>query len=86
MIGGFANNVECFHDAEGAGYQLVADMIAKLNGLNPQIAARLVTLFADWKRFEPQRRVLMQNAVKSILATPDLSRDVFEMAERALKG
>lgn len=86
VIGGFANNVECFHDADGAGYQLVADMIAKLNALNPQIAARLVTLFADWKRFEPQRRSLMQNALKSILATPDLSRDVFEMAERALKG
>jgi len=86
VIGGFAGNTECFHDAEGAGYQLVADMISKLNALNPQIAARLVTLFADWKRYEPQRRTLIQNALKSILSTPDLSRDVFEMAERALKG
>lgn len=86
VIGGFANNIECFHDADGAGYQLVAKMIAQLNALNPQIAARLVTLFADWKRFEPQRRGLMQEALKSILTTPDLSRDVFEMAERALKG
>ncbi|WP_108125385.1 aminopeptidase N [Saccharospirillum mangrovi] len=86
VIGGFANNVECFHDADGNGYQLVANMIAKLNALNPQIAARLVTLFSDWKRFEPQRRGLMQAALKHILSTPDLSRDVFEMAERALKG
>ncbi len=86
VIASFAMNVESFHDKTGQGYELVADMISRLNGINPQIAARLVTIFSDWKRFEPKRRAMMEGTLKTILATPNLSPDVFEMTERALKG
>jgi len=86
VIAGFAVNVESFHDETGQGYELVADMIGRLNAINPQIAARLVTIFSDWKRFEPKRRAMMESTLKTILATPNLSPDVFEMTERALKG
>lgn len=86
VIAAFAMNEESFHDQTGEGYELVADMISRLNSINPQIAARLVTLFSDWKRFEPKRRAMLESTLKTILATPDLSADVFEMTERALKG
>lgn len=85
VIGGFARNTEAFHDEAGEGYQVVSKVIGQLNAINPQIAARLVTLFSDWKRFEPGRRAMMETALKNILATPNLSSDVFEMAQRALK-
>jgi aminopeptidase N len=85
VVVGFAMNTEAFHDAKGAGYGLLADVVRKLNTLNPQLAARLVTLLADWKRFDTERGQMMASALERILNTPDVSSNVLEMAQRALK-
>ncbi|MCH8532669.1 MAG: aminopeptidase N [Saccharospirillum sp.] len=82
----FAHNAQAFHDSEGQGYRLLAETIAELNTLNPQVAARMVNVLADWKRFAEPVRSRLEDALKQVLATPELSQDVFEMAERALKG
>jgi aminopeptidase N len=86
LVLSFAQNVQAFHDPQGEGYRLLADIIAELNTLNPQVAARMMNVLADWKRFAEPVRGRLEQALRLILATPNLSQDVFEMAERALQG
>lgn len=85
VIVGFAMNTESFHDTRGEGYALLAKVVQQLNALNPQLAARLVTLLSDWKRYDADRGKMMASALETILATDSLSSNVFEMAQRALK-
>ncbi|MFW5679337.1 MAG: aminopeptidase N, partial [Pseudomonadota bacterium] len=52
VVGVFAGaNPLGFHRRDGAGYRLVAEMIATLDRKNPQIAARLATSFNRWRRY-----------------------------------
>jgi aminopeptidase N len=75
-----------FHDPSGKGYALQCDVIIELNAINPQIAARQVNPFREWKRYTPQLQVHMQAALQAILDTPNLSNDVFEVVSKSLNG
>jgi aminopeptidase N len=61
-------------------------VIIELNKINPQIAARQVNPFREWKRYTPQLQAHMQAALQAILDTPNLSNDVFEVVSKSLKG
>ncbi|MCB1531274.1 MAG: aminopeptidase N [Alphaproteobacteria bacterium] len=80
------NNPAGFHAADGTGYDFLTDAIIELNGINPQIAARLLTPMRDWRRYTPDRQALIKQALERILAQPKLSNDVFEIASKSLKG
>jgi aminopeptidase N len=84
LAGTFGANHWAFHSPEGRGYAFLADMIIAADKLNPQAAARLVTPFGRWRRFEPKRTQLMRQALERIVAVPDLSKDVFEQASKSL--
>jgi aminopeptidase N len=79
-------NPVAFHRHDGKGYQLIADKILELDAINPQVAARLVSCFNQWKRYEPGRRALMRNELERIAGRPGLSDDVSEIVEKALQG
>ncbi|MEO0392278.1 MAG: DUF3458 domain-containing protein, partial [Pseudomonadota bacterium] len=86
LIGVFAaGNQRHFHSADGQGYQLLIDTVIALNSLNPQTAARLLSPMRQWRRFEPTRRDAMAAQLRRLLAQPDLSRDVFEVATKSLE-
>ncbi|QDC44904.1 aminopeptidase N [Methylophilus medardicus] len=80
------NNPVKFHDPSGKGYAFLRDVIIELNTINPQIAARMVTPLREWKRYTPALQAQMQAALEAILATPNLSGDVFEIVSKSLKG
>lgn len=84
LIGGFAANLTQFNRADGAGYDFVADIVIALDRTNPQIASRLLGSFKTWRMLEPGRRRLAQGALTMVSRTPNLSRDVADIAERAL--
>ncbi|MFT8737202.1 MAG: aminopeptidase N [Zymomonas mobilis] len=84
LIGSFAHNARAFHDLSGEGYRFVTDMTIALDKINPQTAARMIAPFGRWQRYDAKRAELMQDALKRILGTPDLSRDVFEQASKSL--
>ena len=84
LAGTFGANHWGFHTADGRGYAFLAEMILAADKLNPQIAARLVTPFGRWRRFEPRRSELMQQALERIVAAPGLSKDVFEQVSKSL--
>ncbi|WP_371229811.1 aminopeptidase N [Pseudomonas sp. QE6] len=85
LIGAFANqNAVNFHRADGAGYRFLADQIITLNALNPQIASRLLTPLTRWRKYAPQRQALMKAELERILASGELSSDVFEVVSKSL--
>jgi aminopeptidase N len=84
LAGTFGANHWAFHSHNGRGYAFLAEMILAADKLNPQIAARLVTPFGRWRRFEPRRSELMQQALERIVAVPGLSKDVFEQVSKSL--
>ncbi len=84
LVGMFGGNHWAFHNADGRGYDFLADMIIAADKLNPQIAARLVPAFGRWKRFEPKRSAMMKAALERIVASPGLSKDVYEQVSKSL--
>ena len=78
-------NPVAFPRPDGAAYRFVADMVLELDGINPQVAARIVGSFNQWKRYEPKRGALMKAELERIASSPAISKDVSEIVERALE-
>lgn len=85
LIGSFtqANPVH-FHAKNGEGYRFLADQVLALNSLNPQIASRMVTGLAQWRRYDVDRQELMKQQLQRIVASEQLSKDVYEIASKSL--
>jgi aminopeptidase N len=73
-----------FHDPSGAGYRFLADQILAVDAFNPMTAARLVEPLGGWRRYKSELGALMKAELKRILASPGLSKNVFELVSRAL--
>ena len=80
-----AGNPTGFHRADGAAYRFVGDKVVELDGINPQVASRIVASFNQWKRYEPGRSALMRTELERIASQPSISKDVGEIVERALE-
>lgn len=85
LIGAFANqNLINFHRADGAGYRFLADQVITLNALNPQIASRLLAPLTRWRKYGSARQALMKTELERILASGELSSDVYEVVSKSL--
>ena len=85
LIGAFANqNLINFHQANGAGYRFLADQVITLNTLNPQIASRLLAPLTRWRKYGAARQALMKAELERILASGELSSDVYEVVSKSL--
>jgi aminopeptidase N len=80
----FGMNQWAFHDASGRGYRFLADLILKADKVNPQVAARMVPPFGRWRRFEEKRAAMMRAELERMLATPGLSKDLYEQVSKSL--
>ncbi|OOV86615.1 aminopeptidase N [Oceanospirillum linum] len=72
-----------FHSIDGLSYQFLADVVLELDGMNPQIASRLITPLTRWQKMDAKRQQLMQAELQRIAAA-DLSKDLFEVVQKAL--
>jgi aminopeptidase N len=84
LVGSFAANQVAFHQPSGAGYRLLTDLIIEVDAINPPVAARLVPPLGRWRRFVAPYGALMRGELERIVATPGLSKDVFEQASKSL--
>jgi aminopeptidase N len=85
LIGTFSFfNVTGFHNIDGSGYKFVADYLIKLNEVNPQIAARIITPLIQWQKLDKTRQQLMQHQLMRIGDTKGLSKDLFEKITKSL--
>ncbi len=85
LLGAFAmNNPAYFHCETGQGYQFLAQNIAKLNDINPQVASRLLTPLIQFKSFAKANQLLMKAELLKLQALPNLSKDLQEKLTAAL--
>ncbi|MDE0694614.1 MAG: aminopeptidase N [Boseongicola sp.] len=84
VIGAFAATMSAFHHPSGAGYEMIVDWLARLDPVNPQIAARTATAFETMQLFDEERQRMMVQALKRLLKNP--SRDLGEIVSRILDG
>ena len=85
LIGTFSFfNVAGFHNIDGTGYKFVADYLIKLNEVNPQVAARIITPLIQWQKVDKVRQQLMQHQLMRIGDTKGLSKDLFEKITKSL--
>lgn len=86
LIGVFSMlNPTGFHAIDGSGYAFHADRVIELDGLNPQVAARMASAFNRWKRYDEGRKKLMKIQLQRIAAVENLSGDVTEIINNALR-
>ena len=85
LIGAFAaGNLMQFHRVDGKGYNFLTESIIKLNKVNPQVAARIITPLIQFNKFDIVRQAQMKKSLKRILALPELSKDLYEKVSKAL--
>tara|TARA_B100001971_G_C18218870_1_gene555772 strand:- start:17 stop:1831 length:1815 start_codon:yes stop_codon:yes gene_type:complete len=87
LVGSFSHfNITQFHRADGEGYQLLGDLLVKLNDINPQNASRMLTPFMSWKRYDENRSAAMKAQLQRLADLEGLSDDLFEKVEKALES
>ncbi len=85
VLGPFmAANHRHFHREDGEGYRRIGAFIERLDGLNPQTAARLVQPLTRWRRLDTARGAQMRAELKRLAGLEGLSRDLNDMIQRAL--
>ena len=84
LLRAFGSNHVRFHAADGSGYRFLAEQTRKLDGINPQVAARLSRCFDRWRKFDSTRQAHARAALETLRNHKGLSRDVFEIVERSL--
>ena len=84
VVMAFTENLRHFHAVDGSGYDFLADRVIELNGINPQMAARVLRPLTRWRKFGGERRERMRSALERILEVNDLSPDVFEIASKSV--
>ena len=84
VLSAFANsNLTGFHNTSGDGYQVFAESLARLDRINPQIAARLAGAAAVLPRLEPRRRGLLAEQLAR-LQSSGVSANLDEVLGRIL--
>ena len=84
LVGALAMTPAAFHQADGSAYALVVDQLIALDHINPQLCARMTTVFETWRRYDGARQELMRAALCRLAAKPNLSRDTKEMVTRLM--
>jgi len=84
LVGAFSGNHLRFHEANGEGYALVGETLRTLDAINPQVAARMAGTFENWRRYDSKRQALMRAELEAMLAMPDRSSNLFEVATKVL--
>jgi aminopeptidase N len=87
LAGAFAmGNYKSFHRRDGVGYQIVCELLADVDGVNPAVAARLCTLFESTARVDANRRALAHGHISQLLARNTLSSNAREILEKIASG
>ncbi|MDD4617180.1 MAG: aminopeptidase N C-terminal domain-containing protein, partial [Alphaproteobacteria bacterium] len=85
LIGVFGANGLGFHAKDGSGYKFIADMILKIDPMNPHSAASLAKNFSRWRDYTHGRQKLMQAQLVR-LSKAKLSANASEVVQKSLKG
>ncbi len=77
-------NTRAFHDISGQGYELLTNMLIRLNDINPQNASRMLTPLLGYKQLDEKRQALVKAQLTRLQQLENLSPDLFEKLNNAL--
>ena len=86
VLGALSANPAGFHRESGEAYKLLAEWLVRLDGRNPQAAARMCTAFETWRLYDERRQKLAADQLDWMLGHESLSRDVSDMIGRIRAG
>ena len=78
-------NPAAFHRTDAKGYVFWAEKVVELDAINPQVASRLARALDRWRLLAEPYRSAAREAIVRVAAKADLSPDVREVVDRALK-
>lgn len=84
VFGSFFENHTHFHALDGSGYEFAQEQIARLDEINPSVAARLSTAFKKYPKLDPKRREMMKASLNKLLTKKGLSRNAYEIISKSL--
>jgi aminopeptidase N len=85
LIGAFGHqNLFHFHASNGEGYAFLAEIVQQLDGLNPQVAARMIQPLIQWQRYDKKRQELMRKQLEIVSKNSKISNDVYELVSKSL--
>ncbi len=73
-----------FHALSGEGYKFTADLVMQVDAINPQTAARMVSPFNQFARFDQKRQAMMKAEMQRIMDRAGCSKDVYEIVSKGL--
>ena len=80
-----AANPRHFHAADGSGYRLVAEVIDRLDPLNPSVAARIARAFDRWRHYDAGRQSHARAVLELLAGKQGLSANTREVVGKALE-
>ena len=86
LIGVFARNYKHFHAKDGYGYRFVVDKVIDIDKINPQMASGLAGAFKIYKKMNKINKKMMKTELERVLAEQSLSKNVYEIVSKILKG
>jgi aminopeptidase N len=85
LLGAFVmSNPVQFTRADGAGFRFIAEAVAEIDKVNPQVASRILTGFRILPILEADRQQAGKAALESLKSQHTLSRNVGEILDRIL--
>ena len=86
LLASFAMSNPCqFHSESGWGYDVLGECVEKLDAINPNIAARIVQAFSQWRKFVPELAEKQKEVLRR-LQGKSLSKNTKEMVDTCLGG
>ncbi|WP_233259052.1 aminopeptidase N [Rubrivivax albus] len=80
----FRQNRVAFHDAQGRGYEWLADVLLMLDRLGRPGAVWLTPQISQWRRHLPERQAAMRRALERVAGTAGLSNGTRGLVMRFL--
>ncbi|CAL4868831.1 Aminopeptidase N [Asticcacaulis sp. MM231] len=84
LVQSFANNQSVFHAPDGSGYDFLVGQVLAVDAFNPMTASRLIEPLSRYRVYAEPYRTNMKKALQTITLSPDLSKNVLELATKAL--
>lgn len=83
LLGAFIKNPYGFHGVTGKGYAVIANVISKLDIVNPALAGKLTESYINWDKYDETRQQAMLKQLRHINEQA-VSVDVKSMAKLGL--
>lgn len=86
LYGSFGRNALLFNKADGQGYEIIANVIKRLDPVNPAMAAGLCRVFTRTANLDASRKKMVKKQLNKILSSNKVSVDLFEISRSCLKA